>query len=469
MRDNVKHFVELVVRALDLPEPVVEIGSLQTPGQEGYADLRGLFAGKAYRGCDVVAGPGVDQMEDIHRLSFADLSVGTLIVVETLEHVRNPYRAVAELHRVLRPDGFAVITTPFHFPVHHMPDYTRFTPEGVAQLLGVFAARAVFAEGDAQSPHTVYAVASKRTGDTDRVAFEAAMGRIQNDWYLRGTFDPLMRFAPLVSVARCERQDRALGALVAGRRIEQEFVCERDGLARIDLRLGLTGPKSHGELFLRVGADGSELVTVPLRAPQVYQERWLAFCFPPLPSSGGRRLTLRLESTDPQCTVTAFASEDAAIADGRLIVDGVEQAGTLCFEAFCQRSEPALVWAAEDRETASFKPRDLGAEPAAVAAARLQAAELHHAVTELREAIEQLRGDVVVQARHLADELVKAEVRQQAQAGQLVKMELRQQADHEVLERAMAAVGEVRSFVAAMRDNRLMRLLARLLGRARES
>ena len=87
MREDVKAFVGEASRAFDLAEPIVEIGSHQTPGQEGFSDLRTLFPGKSYLGCDVDAGPGVDRTEDIHRLSFPDDSFNTVIVVETLEHV----------------------------------------------------------------------------------------------------------------------------------------------------------------------------------------------------------------------------------------------------------------------------------------------------------------------------------------------------------------------------------------------
>src|SRR5215471_18498684 len=65
-----------VAETFDLPEPIVEIGSYQVPGQEQIAELRGLFPGKEYIGIDVRPGPGVDLVEDVQALTLPDASVG---------------------------------------------------------------------------------------------------------------------------------------------------------------------------------------------------------------------------------------------------------------------------------------------------------------------------------------------------------------------------------------------------------
>src|SRR6185436_2510530 len=100
MRDDAKTFIELFARAFDPPGPVLEIGSLQTFGQEGFADLRAFFPGKPYTGCDRTAGPGVDRVVDAQALDLPDGSVGTVIAADSLEHFPDPWRAVAEMHRV---------------------------------------------------------------------------------------------------------------------------------------------------------------------------------------------------------------------------------------------------------------------------------------------------------------------------------------------------------------------------------
>jgi SAM-dependent methyltransferase len=111
MRDNVRAFVAAAAESFSLPVPVYEFGSYIVPGQESIGDLRPLFAGREYVGCDMREGPGVDQVEDISRLSMAEESVPSIVCVETLEHVFEVRRAVDEIIRVLAPGGIVLIYT----------------------------------------------------------------------------------------------------------------------------------------------------------------------------------------------------------------------------------------------------------------------------------------------------------------------------------------------------------------------
>ena len=75
MRGNIREFVRAVAETIEIPEPIVEIGSFQVEGLIYAVDLRPFFLGKRYIGCDVREGPGVDRIEDVRRLSFADAFV----------------------------------------------------------------------------------------------------------------------------------------------------------------------------------------------------------------------------------------------------------------------------------------------------------------------------------------------------------------------------------------------------------
>src|SRR6516162_3150935 len=101
VRDHNKAFCRLVAETFDCPAPVYEFGSFQVEGQEGYANLRELFPGKTYVGCDMRSGPGVDQVEDVSAISLADASAGTVLCIETFEHVFEVRRAFDEVYRVL--------------------------------------------------------------------------------------------------------------------------------------------------------------------------------------------------------------------------------------------------------------------------------------------------------------------------------------------------------------------------------
>src|SRR5262245_65463279 len=76
---------------------------------------------------------------DVQDLSnVADATFDLAVLDQTLEHIAHPERALAEVRRVLRSGGIAVVTTPFLVPVHEGPnygDYYRWTPQGLAVMM----------------------------------------------------------------------------------------------------------------------------------------------------------------------------------------------------------------------------------------------------------------------------------------------------------------------------------------------
>jgi SAM-dependent methyltransferase len=80
---------------------------------------------------------------DILRLPFESQSADAIICKEVLEHVRDPGQAVSEMHRVLKAGGALLCTLPFLHPYHgkkgDLPDFWRFTEEGVAELFSCFS------------------------------------------------------------------------------------------------------------------------------------------------------------------------------------------------------------------------------------------------------------------------------------------------------------------------------------------
>jgi SAM-dependent methyltransferase len=401
MRDELKAFVELFARTWDPPAPVVEIGALQTPGQEQYADLRAAFPGKAYVGCDVVAGPGVDRLEDVHALTFADGCVGTVVAADSLEHVADPRRAMAEIARVLAPGGVCLVTTPFNFPIHHPPDYQRFTPEGMATLLGAFPAAVVWGSGDAQWPHTVYAVAGKPASADAAAAFAVTARALADAWHADGTWDPLVPFVPLASVARHDTGDVRPAPLAPA--VEQPFACRGADLSRIDVRLAAEGARTPCPVTLTLAeadAPARTVATAAVRLRAPFPPRWVAFRFPPLADSAGRRYAFRLTAPDTRDTrFIASASPD----------------GTLCFDAFGARPPAARVAAGAPASA-----------PAARSAAQLVEAILlgprasdvvracREAVAAEAEAQRARHDDAVRRIDRLAEQLLRVEVRLEA-------------------------------------------------------
>ena len=148
MRDHNKAFCSLVAETFDCPGPVFEFGSYQVDGQEGYANLAALFPGKEYVGCDMRPGPGVDRVEDVTAISLPDESAGTVLCIETFEHVFEVSKASTRSSACSSRAGIFVITSPLNFRIHGYPDdYWRMTPNCLRRHLSPYAARVVRLSG----------------------------------------------------------------------------------------------------------------------------------------------------------------------------------------------------------------------------------------------------------------------------------------------------------------------------------
>lgn len=90
-------------------------------------------------GLDIYVSPLTQLVADAHQLPFADQSVDAVVVQAVLEHLVEPQRAVGEIRRVLRSDGFVYAETPFLQQVHAGPyDFVRFTSSGHRYLFRGF-------------------------------------------------------------------------------------------------------------------------------------------------------------------------------------------------------------------------------------------------------------------------------------------------------------------------------------------
>ena len=160
--ETINLVVAQFVSAFDPAGPVLDVGSYYTQEYAELCDRRSLFPSRPYVGCDIRPGPGVDRIERVEHLSFPDESFGAVLLLETLEHVAQPERALSEVRRVLAPNGLLLISVPFNYRLHGFPtDYWRFTASGLHTRLEQFDQRCVFAIGPRVMPSTVFAVAAK--------------------------------------------------------------------------------------------------------------------------------------------------------------------------------------------------------------------------------------------------------------------------------------------------------------------
>jgi len=78
----------------------------------------------------------VDVYSDLNeRLNFEDGSFDTVLLTDVLEHIYNPGKLLAEIHRVLITGGRVIIAVPFLYRIHEEPhDYYRYTEYSLKRL-----------------------------------------------------------------------------------------------------------------------------------------------------------------------------------------------------------------------------------------------------------------------------------------------------------------------------------------------
>jgi SAM-dependent methyltransferase len=76
---------------------------------------------------------------DAMEMSFPDNSIDNFVSAVSLEHMPDPWKAINEMHRTLKPGGKLLLVVPFMFPYHAAPsDFFRFSDKGLAVLLRNF-------------------------------------------------------------------------------------------------------------------------------------------------------------------------------------------------------------------------------------------------------------------------------------------------------------------------------------------
>jgi SAM-dependent methyltransferase len=142
LRRHILHFeVEIAdavaefARGLPPAARVLDAGA----GEGQYASH---FQRQRYCGVDLAVGDvawdygRLDAIADLSALPFRAGSFDAALHIVTIEHLREPARALAEIARALRPGGTLLIAAPHEWEVHQAPhDYFRYTRYGLQYLL----------------------------------------------------------------------------------------------------------------------------------------------------------------------------------------------------------------------------------------------------------------------------------------------------------------------------------------------
>jgi SAM-dependent methyltransferase len=84
---------------------------------------------------DITRDGGADYAGTAEATGLPDTSFDLVLCTQVIEHCMNPGMAVREIHRILRPGGYAVLSAPHVWFFHpHPTDHWRFTQEGKTHL-----------------------------------------------------------------------------------------------------------------------------------------------------------------------------------------------------------------------------------------------------------------------------------------------------------------------------------------------
>ena len=128
-------------RFLERAGQTVEAGQLVLDAGAGRAPYRDLFAHARYETADFLAVKGKkyvtpDYVCDLAEIPVEDARFDHVLLTQVLEHIPEPARVVAELHRVLKPGGTLWLTAPLFYAEHERPyDFFRYTQFGLRHLL----------------------------------------------------------------------------------------------------------------------------------------------------------------------------------------------------------------------------------------------------------------------------------------------------------------------------------------------
>lgn len=93
---------------------------------------------KEYKGCDIIQSSErcVDVICEANNIPEPSASYDTVISTQTIEHVEDHQGLVDEAFRILKPEGYFILSGPMYWPLHEEPyDFFRFTKYGFKYIL----------------------------------------------------------------------------------------------------------------------------------------------------------------------------------------------------------------------------------------------------------------------------------------------------------------------------------------------
>jgi SAM-dependent methyltransferase len=135
-RDHVNQFIERCSKII--PH---ENSKLLEIGPQERSEVQKFFKQSNIQTLDIVSDYKPDIVGDLTKTNhhIKDSTYDIITCLEVLEHTLNPFLAIAELKRILKHEGFLLLSAPLNWRIHGpIPDCWRFTEFGWQVLLKDF-------------------------------------------------------------------------------------------------------------------------------------------------------------------------------------------------------------------------------------------------------------------------------------------------------------------------------------------
>jgi SAM-dependent methyltransferase len=142
LRRHILHFETEIEAALQAFARQLPAGVRVLDAGAGEGRYAHYFAAQRYCGVDLAVGDAawnysrLDTVADLTELPFRAGAFAAALHIVTIEHLREPGAALAEMARTLEPGGLLLLAAPHEWEVHQAPhDYFRYTRYGLRYLL----------------------------------------------------------------------------------------------------------------------------------------------------------------------------------------------------------------------------------------------------------------------------------------------------------------------------------------------
>jgi SAM-dependent methyltransferase len=129
LSNDIKELVRTAPRAKE-GQRALDLGADKSP-------YRAVLESRGYevKTLDITLESGADYAGTVEATHLPDASFDLVLCTQVIEHCMNPWAAMREIHRILKPGAHLIVSAPHVWFFHpHPTDHWRFTQEGMAHL-----------------------------------------------------------------------------------------------------------------------------------------------------------------------------------------------------------------------------------------------------------------------------------------------------------------------------------------------